>query len=51
MKKTHMMAYLLEKIVEQYKSHRSAVDFDSGFINIIVDKMCVQQYGYREISS
>jgi hypothetical protein len=38
-KKPHMMAYRIEKIVKQYKSHRSAVDFDAGFINQIVDKM------------
>jgi hypothetical protein len=27
-----MTAYLIEKIVKQYKSHRSAADFDAGFI-------------------
>ena len=37
--KPHMTAYLIEKIVKQYKSHRSAADFDAGFINGIVDKM------------
>jgi hypothetical protein len=43
-KKPHMTAYLIEKIVKQYKSHRSAADFDAGFINRIVDKMRDKQY-------
>jgi hypothetical protein len=43
-KKPHMTAYLIEKIVKQYKSHRSAADFDAGFINRIVDKMQDKQY-------
>jgi hypothetical protein len=43
-KKPHMTAFLIEKIVKQYKSHRSAADFDAGFINRIVDKMRDQQY-------
>jgi hypothetical protein len=43
-KKPHMTAYLIEKIVKQYKSHRNAADFDSGFINRIVEKMREQQY-------
>ena len=43
-KKPHMTAYLIEMIVKQYKSHRSASDFDAGFINKIVDKMREQQY-------
>ena len=30
--KPHMTAYLIEKIVKQYKSHRSASNFDTGFI-------------------
>ena len=37
--KPQMTAYLIEKIVKQYKSHRSAADFDAGFINGIVDRM------------
>jgi hypothetical protein len=41
--KPQMTAYLIEKIVKQYKSHRSAADFDEGFINGIVDRMRVQQ--------
>jgi hypothetical protein len=41
--KPQMTAYLIEKIVKQYKSHRSAADFDAGFINGIVDRMRVQQ--------
>jgi hypothetical protein len=43
-KKPHMTAYLTEKIVKQCKSHRSAADFDAGFINKIVDKMREQQH-------
>ncbi len=43
-KKPHMTAYLIEKIVKQYKSHRSASDFDADFINKIVDKMREEQY-------
>jgi hypothetical protein len=41
--KPQMTAYLLEKIVKQYKSHRSAADFNAGFINGIVDRMRVQR--------
>jgi hypothetical protein len=41
----HIPAYLIEKIVKQYKSHRSAADFDAGFIHRIIDKMPDQQYG------
>ncbi len=41
--KPQMTAYLIEKIVKQYKSHRSAADFDAGFINGIVDRMRVQR--------
>jgi hypothetical protein len=37
--KPHMTAYLIEKIVKQYKSHRSASDFDTGFINRIIEAM------------
>jgi hypothetical protein len=43
-KKPHMTAYLIEKIVKQYKSHRSASDFNAGFINRTVEKMQEQQY-------
>jgi hypothetical protein len=46
-KKPHMTAFLIEKIVKQYKSHRSAADFDAGFINRIVEKMREQQYTYN----
>jgi hypothetical protein len=42
--KPHMTAYLIEKILKQYKSHRSAADFDAGLINGIVDKMRAQQW-------
>jgi hypothetical protein len=34
-KKPRMTVFLIEKIVKQYKSHRSAADFDPGFINRI----------------
>jgi hypothetical protein len=40
--KPQMTAYLIEKIVKQYKSHMSAADFDARFINGIVDSMWVQ---------
>jgi hypothetical protein len=38
-----MKAYLIKKVVKQYKSHRSAADFNAGFINGIFDGMGVQQ--------
>jgi hypothetical protein len=41
--KPQMIAYLIEKIAKHYKSHRSAADFDAGFINGIVDRMRVQR--------
>jgi hypothetical protein len=41
--KPQMTAYLMEKIVKQCKSHRSAADFDAGFIDGIIDRMRVQQ--------
>jgi hypothetical protein len=50
MKKKHLMAYLIENMVKQYKSHRSAADFDAGFTNRIVGKMREEQYGNREVS-
>jgi hypothetical protein len=34
-----MPAYLIEKIVKQYKTHRSAADFDSRFVDKVVDAM------------
>jgi hypothetical protein len=43
-KKPHMTAYLIEKIVKQYKSHWCAANFDAGFINRIVEKMRDIQY-------
>jgi hypothetical protein len=43
-KKPDMTAHLTEKIVKQHKSHRSAADFDAGFINRIVDKIREQQH-------
>jgi hypothetical protein len=42
-KKPHMTAHLIEKIVKQCKSHRSALDFDMGFVDRVVDKMRQQQ--------
>jgi hypothetical protein len=41
--KPHMTAHLSEKIVKQYKSHRSAAHFDAEFINGIIDKMRAQR--------
>jgi hypothetical protein len=38
-KNPSMSAYLIEKIVKQYKTHRSAADFDSGFVDKVVDAM------------
>jgi hypothetical protein len=32
-----MSAYLIEKIVKQYKTHQTAADFDSGFVDKVVD--------------
>jgi hypothetical protein len=34
-----MSAYLVEKIIKKYKSHRGATDFDSAYINAIVNDM------------
>jgi hypothetical protein len=34
-----MSANLIEKIVKQYKTHQSAADFDSGFVDKVVDAM------------
>jgi hypothetical protein len=34
-----MSAYLIEKIVKQYKNHQSAADFDSGFVDKVIDAM------------
>jgi pyruvate carboxylase len=34
-----MTAYLIEKIVKLYKTHRSAADFDCGFVSRIVNTM------------
>ncbi len=34
-----MSAYLIEKIVKQCKTHQSAADFDSGFVDKVVDAM------------
>ena len=42
--KPHMTAYLIEKIVKQYKSHRSASDFDTGFINRTIEAMKNNHY-------
>jgi hypothetical protein len=42
--KPQMTAYLFEKIVKQYKSNRSAANFNAGFINGTVDRMRVQQW-------
>jgi hypothetical protein len=34
-----MTAYLIEKIVKLFKTHRSAADFDCGFVAGIVNTM------------
>jgi hypothetical protein len=34
-----MSAYLVEKIIKMYKSHRGATDFDSAYIDAIVNDM------------
>jgi hypothetical protein len=34
-----MTAHLVEKIVKECKSHQSALDFDTGFINRTVEAM------------
>jgi hypothetical protein len=34
-----MTACLIEKIVKLYKTHRSAADFDCGFVSAIVNTM------------
>ena len=41
--KSHMVTYLIEKIVKQYKSHCSASDFDKGFINRIIQAVNYNQ--------
>jgi DNA-binding transcriptional regulator YhcF (GntR family) len=37
--KLEMSAYLVEKIIKRYKSHRGATDFDSAYIDAIVNDM------------
>ena len=37
--KMEMSAYLVEKIIKTYKSHRGATDFDSAYIRAIVSDM------------
>jgi hypothetical protein len=37
--KLEMSAYLVEKIIKKYKSHRGATDFDSAYIDAIVNDM------------
>ena len=34
-----MTSYLIEKIVKLYKTHRSAADFNCGFVSQIVNTM------------
>ena len=38
-KNLEMSAYLVEKIIKTYKSHRGATDFDSAYIDAIVNDM------------
>ncbi len=35
--KYEMSAYLVEKIIKNFKSHRGATDFDSAFIDAVVN--------------
>jgi hypothetical protein len=37
--KLEMTAYLVEKIIKKYKSHRGATDFDLVYIDAIVNGM------------
>ena len=37
--KLEMSAYLVEKVIKTYKSHRGATDFDSAYIDAIVNDM------------
>jgi hypothetical protein len=37
--KVEMSAYLVEKIIKTYKSHRGATDFDAAYIDAIVNDM------------
>ena len=37
--KIEMSAYLVEKIIKKYKSHRGATDFDSAYIGAVVSDM------------
>ena len=37
--KLEMSAYLVEKIIKKYKSHRGATDFDAAYIDGVVDGM------------
>jgi hypothetical protein len=37
--KLEMSAYLVEKIIKKYKSHRGATDFDSAYIDAVVSDM------------
>ena len=38
-KSNHNNVYLMEKIVKLYKTHRSAADFESGFLSQTVNTM------------
>ena len=37
--KLEMSAYLVEKIIKKYKSHRGATDFDLAYIDAVVNDM------------
>ena len=37
--KLEMSAYLVEKIIKKYKLHRGATDFDSAYIDAVVNDM------------
>ena len=37
--KTEVSAVVIEKVIKTFKMHRSAEDFDAGFIGKVVDRM------------
>jgi hypothetical protein len=47
--KLEMSAYLVEKIIKTYKSHRGATDFDSAYIDAIVNDMKSENSGDKSI--
>ncbi len=47
--KLEMSAYLVEKMIKTYKSHRGATDFDSAYIDAIVNDMKSENSGDKSI--